>query len=1084
MRSDDRIMSPMKLHMSNRLEILAEELARILTEPLDSPFTPEIVVVQSKGMDRWVSMQLARHHGISANCRFPFPNAFVHELFRKMHEEVPEVSLYEPPYLTWKIMEVLPGLLREPPFENLKLYLGEGPRDLRHLQLSSSIAEIFDQYVLYRPHWLARWEAGEEDHWQAVLWRKLQDGVKEKHRAAMAGDFFRKLRQCGSETCELPQRISVFGISYLPPFHLQMLDQVAAFTRVHLFLLNPCAQYWGDIASRRDLRRLERSSPQAVLVPREIHLETGNSLLASLGMMGRDFFDLLFEFHCQETEHYHDPGSHSLLRSIQRDILHLWERGGGNGEREGKAPSRRDRSIEVLSCHSPMRQVEALHDHLLELFEKDGELRPGDILVMCPDIEAYAPFVQAVFSSPESSRRKIPYSISDRSMRGESRVLDFFLSLLDLPLGRFSAPQVLDILQFKPVQARFGMQEGDMDTISRWVEKTRIRWGWDEADRRRWCGGEGAQNSWRAGLDRLLLGYAMPGKGLHLFHGILPHDELEGSETILLGKFLDFLETLRALLPALGEQRTLGQWAQSLRNFVDDFFLPDQESIGEVQVLRGLLEHLRELERVSGFEDAVDISTLRWHFKRHLERKTFGYGFMTGGVTFCSMLPMRSIPFKVICLMGMDVDAYPRQTKNAEFDLMVKSPRKGDRSPRNDDRYLFLETILSAREKLLITYTGQSVQDNSPIPPSVLVSELLDYVAFALECEPGHLITRHRLQSFSPEYFKGGDALFSYSQSSCDAARGLLSKKDTRPPFGSSLLPEPSSDWSAVSLSDLRSFFANPCRFFLQRRLGLFLDDHSATLEDTEPFQLEGLEKYQLEQILLEKRMENVSWEWLRPSMKASGVLPHGRVGECVLENCVQGVEHFLKGAKPYMEGGELEPLEADLSLDGFQLRGRLARIYSAGVLRQRPAAIKAKDLLGLWIDHLLLNLLRPADYPDRSVVVGLQGGTEQVVRMSPPKDARSLLKELLKIYWEGLSRPLHFFPECAREYALKTAGGSERPKALHAAAQKWSNEWRLTGESNDPYVRMCFEGSDPLMDPEFERLALQVFEPLLQCVH
>ncbi len=1072
----------MKVHVSNRLEILAEELARVLDDPLDSVFTPEIVVVQSKGMERWVSMQLALRHGISANCRFPFPNAFVHELFQKVHEEIPEVSIFEPRYLTWKVMDVLPGLLEEPGFEDLRFYLEEGAWELKHLQLSRSIAEIFDQYVLYRPDWIARWEGGEENHWQAVLWRKLQGAVNEKHRAAVAEDFFRHLAQRGSRFCELPQRVSVFGISYLPPFHLQVLHEVAAFTQVHLFLLNPCAHYWGDIGSRKDFRRLEKASPQAVPDPREIHLETGNSLLASMGVMGRDFFDLLCEFNAEEMDRFHEPGSRSLLSSVQRDVLHLREGGREDVERGGKTPLPRDRSIEVFSCHSPMREVEVLHDHLLELFEKDGELRPGDILVMTPDIETYAPFVQAVFGSPESSRQRIPFSISDRSMRGESNLLHFFLSILELPQGRFSAPQVLDILQFQPVQARFGIRERDMDTLFRWVEDTLIRWGWDQEDRRRWSGSEEAQNSWRAGLDRLLLGYALPGEGLHLFCGILPYDELEGSETLLLGKFLDFLETLRAFLLALRERRTLGQWAQILRDFVDGFFLQDQESIGELQVLRGLLDNLREVERVSAFEKAVDISSLRWHLSRHVEKGTFGRGFMTGGVTFCSMLPMRSIPFKVICLMGMDVNAYPRPMKNTEFDLMVKFPRKGDRSPRNDDRYLFLETLLSARDKLMISYTGQSLQDNSPIPPSVLVSELLQYVSRGLKCEPEDLVTRHRLRSFSPEYFRGSEVLFSYSQPGCEAARQSVSQKELRPPFVSSVLPAPSPEWKQVSLNDLRSFFVNPSRFFLQRRLGIFLQEESAALSETEPFQLEGLGRYQLEQSLLEKRLENISWDRLKPSVKASGVLPHGRVGECVLENCVQGVEHFLGVVKPYMEGGELESLEIDLSLDDFQLQGRLTRIYGAGVLHHRPAVIKAKDLLGLWLDHLVLNLMRPADYPDRSVLVGLEKGREQLVQMHPPDNAPLFLEDLLKIYWEGLSRPLLFFPESAREYALKMAEESERGKALHAAGRMWSNEWKGSGESKDPYVRMCFENAEPLMEEEFGSLALRVFRPLLRC--
>lgn len=1072
-------MCAMKLHLSNRLEILAGELARVVAEPLDSPFAPEIIVVQSRGMERWVSMQLAQHHGICANCRFPFPNALVHELFRKVHTGLPEISAYDPEYLTWRIMQLLPPLLQQPGFETLRRYLGDGPWGLRHLQLSRSIAETFDQYLLYRPDWISRWENGEEDHWQAELWRRLAGEIPEKHRAAVARQFFEKLQGLTAPPSDFPQRISVFGISYLPPFHLHVLHQVAQCTDVHLYLLNPCAEYWGDIASRRDLRRLEKVGALPLSISGQTRPETGNSLLASMGVMGRDFFDLLLELDAEQEDHFSPPQEGTLLSRIQSDIFHLRESNPGGENAWGTDHPSRDRSLEILSCHGPMREVEVLHDHLLELFENDPALMPGDILVMMPDIEAYAPFVHAVFGAPQSPRRRIPYSISDKSMRGESAVMDTFLSVLELSGHRFSAPQVMGILESRPVQARFGLEEGDLDTLIRWVGDTRIRWGWDETDRNRWCEAAGARNTWRAGLDRLLLGYALPGRGIHLFQGILPYDDLEGSEVQLLGKFLDFLETLREFLESLEKRRTLSEWTDCLSGFCRAFFQPDPGNTRDLQALREVLEHLGELENISGFQGELNISTVSWHLRRRLEGGTFGFGFMTGGVTFCSMLPMRSIPFKVIGLLGMDVNAYPRQPRNPEFDLMAGSPRKGDRSPRNDDRYLFLETLLSAREKLLIIYSGQSQRDNSLIPPSVLVSELLDYAARILGCDPKQLITRHRLQPFSPEYFKESDDLFSYSQTHCLTAGALLREKGPKAPFLSAPLPPPAEAWRRVELSEVKRFFSHPCRHFFQRRLGLFLEDATSALEDTEPFQLEGLEKYGLEQDLLRQRMEGVPWECLKAARTASGDLPHGRVGDWALEKTERRVERFLSVAEPFLKPGPLEPLTVALSVGGFDLRGTLARVYPSGLVRARLAKVKGKDLLDLWIDHLVLNALEVPEYPRRSILVGLQGGNGQALELAPVENAALLLQELLEIYWRGLSAPLHLFPQASWMFASKIVGGSDPEKALTAARREWADDWKRGAESDDPYYRMAFEGQEPL-DGMFEELALQVFQPLL----
>ena len=361
-----------------------------------------------------------------------------------------------------------------------------------------------------------------------------------------------------------------------------------------------------------------------------------------------------------------------------------------------------------------MREVEVLYDHLLALFDGDRELTPRDVLVMTPDINAYAPYIHAVFATPDEPRLKIPYSIADRSIRREGHISEALLGMLELVGSRFEASRLLNLLETPPIRHRLALGDDDLEQIRTWVAATRIRWGLDEGHRERLGFGAFAENTWKAGFQRLLLGYAMPGYGQHTFAGILPYDHIEGSSTAVLGTFLQFCEDLFAAVSDLDRPRPLAQWAEVLTGLLDHFFDSSDDSEKEMHTVRRVIGDLADQQHGSGFTEAVGIDLIRADLTQKLDTEALGTGFITGGVTFCAMLPMRSIPCKVIALIGMNDGAFPRQNRSPGFDLMARAPRRGDRSPRDDDRYLFLEALLSARSTLYISYVGQSLQDNSP----------------------------------------------------------------------------------------------------------------------------------------------------------------------------------------------------------------------------------------------------------------------------------------------------------------------------------------------------------------------------------
>lgn len=1075
------------LFTSNRLEILAEALAEVLSTPLASPLAEEIILVQSRGMERWVSMELARRHGICANCRFPFPNAFVYEVFRKVFKDLPERPPFDPKTMTWKIMKCLPSCIAKPGFESLGHYLDDGGSDLKCLQLAERIADTFDQYLLFRPEMILSWERNKEDHWQSVLWRELVKGGERGHRARLRKAFLQAVETSSASIEGLPERISVFGISSLPRFHMEVLAGLSHLIQVNLFLMNPCKAYWGDIVSDWEVKRTLDREGAGDLTPEALHLEKGNSLLASMGTLGRDFFDLFHEFNWVEMSSFEDPGEDTLLSWLQSDILNLRDRHQSSDGRHLIAHD--DTSVQIHSCHSPMREIEVLHDRLLDMFEKNPNLLPKDVLVMMPDIETYGPYIQAVFDVPVDDTRRFPFTIADRSVRKESQIIDTFLAVLDLSGSRFGASQVLSILESRGVRRKLGLSEADVALIQRWVKDTRIRWGTDGRNRGRLGLPAFPENTWKAGLERLLLGYAMAGQGENPFANILPYDDVEGGEASVLGVFLQFFEQLHTYILSLSEPRTLDAWSETLTGLLERFLSPDEDTESDMQVIRRTLKDLADMQQTSGFDEAIDFRVIQWHLGHQLEQEGFGFGFMAGGITFCAMLPMRSIPFKIICLMGMNGDSYPRQSKPLGFDLMARDPKKGDRSRRNDDRYLFLEAMLSARETLYISYVGQSIEDNSVIPPSVLVSELMDYIEQGCEI-PGtkvldHIVAKHRLQAFSPDYFRANEKLFSYSEANCDAAQWLVKARNVRAPFISRGLSAREEAWKTVGLEDLCRFFGNPARFLLNRRLGIHLEERESILEDREAFDLKGLERYLLEKDLVEKRFAGCSLKEFLPLMKATGRLPHGAVGEYLYEELSHGIDRFVQKTQAYTRSETLGPIEVNLSVSHFKLTGTIDTVFSERLMQCRYARVQPKDHVRLWIHHLVLNSLKADHCPRTSVMAGLHPRRAKpewtAWEYAPVENSEEILGEILERYWQGLVKPLHFFPRSAWVYAKRRLQRDlSHDDALHHARRTWMGNDYNRGECEDVYYQLCFGNTDPL-DLEFERVAEEVFGTLFK---
>jgi exodeoxyribonuclease V gamma subunit len=1063
-------MATFTVHTSSSLTRLSAALAGTLAENPALPLGRETVVVLSNGMGRWLSMELAAARGVCAGLDFRFPNDTLDSFFRAALAGIPESSPFALETMTWRIAALLPAHLDRPGFESIAAYLGDRSDDRRLLQLARTLADTFDQYTIFRPQTILRWDKGADNDWQAVLWRALTEGCADLHRSALLQRFHKRLATGDIPPGTFPPRISLFGISFLPPFHLEFFSILSRYVEVDVYLLNPCGAYWGDLFSekRKAALALDLDLPPEALE----YYETGNPLLSSLGTQGQEFFNLLLDMDPAWINLDTSPTDRNgnLLGTVQNDILELCDRGGAAPRAAVRAG---DRSLQIHSCHGPLREMEVLYDNLLRMFEETPDLEPRDIVVMTPDIAAYAPYITATFGIRCGGRPAIPFTIADQSTRAENPVINTFLHILDLPSGRFGINSMLEVLECPQVMARFEITSDELGRIREWLSDARVRWGIDGEHRSSFGFPPYADFSWRTGLDRLLLGYALAPDGDRLFGGTMPCDNIEGRQALALGKLATFISAAAGLTARLSPKQALSAWSASLAAIAAQFLSPLDGNDTSCASLYAAFQDLRDSQERSGFDDPLGLEAVRDCLAGLLEKGGESFGFLGGRVTFCAMLPMRSIPLRVVCLVGMNHGLFPRNPLTPSFSLMAGPRRRGDRSIRDEDRYLFLEAVMSAGDRFYVSYTGQNDRDNTAMPPSVVVSELMDYVrrGFVLEGTqdtPPEIVTRHRLQAFSEEYFTDGTdtQLFSYSTENCEALESRRISGQSRRAFMHTPLASDPQSGQELDLQQLIRFLHNPARQFLARRMNVHPYDPADELEEQEPFALEGLGGYSLKQELTAKLLDNEACGGLYAAARAKGVLPPLLAGKVAFDAALSECSAFARLVSPYL-GNLLEPLPITHHLSETLLGGVLKDIRQGRHVRWRCATMKGKDRLTLWCEHLILNTLKPAGYPRESLLV-----CRDLTLTLPPLDhAAALLADLVALYREGLCRPLHFFPQTSWLY-LK--------EGISKAEERWNGtDYSLSpAESSDPSLALCFAGQN-VLDDAFAELAERVYGPL-----
>lgn len=1067
------------LYHSNSLEILADSLALLLEQHQpEAVFQPHVVAVPQKGLGRWLQLRMAERQGISANLNTVLPASLAWQVINDNQavfapDSPSDNSIWQREKLRWRILDILTRDPSSLPKEVTRYLLGS-PSSLYAYQLADRLADLFDRYLVYRPALIKEWDgASRQSDWQAWMWRALE--TDQPHRMAMIERFYSAFS--GSKQPEgLPEHIYLFGINQMPPVYLSFFRFVSQFVDVHCFTPSPCEEYWADIESEKSLaRRLLKNGPSGDDVPGEV----GHPLLAALGKNGRDFLRLCLDSTAGDVvlmELIYRNREDTLLGVIQSDITALQS----PDQDRAKNLKPDDNSFQVHGHYSRLREIQGLQDQLLQAFDDIPDLNARDIVVMAPHISEYTEYIHTVFGGiKEGDPRGLPYSVADQSGHDAHSLIQVFLSLLNLPVSRFEGNEILSLLECAPLARRYDIFSGELDEAHSWLDRVHVHWGLDADHREQMSGTRRWLNTWQFGLERLLFGFAMTTDDTFLLNQcIRPETAVEGSQAEVLGRIYRFVQDLKLFTEQLQQPRTGVQWQRWLNHWLDRLFVTgrDRNELRAVDTLRSVAQQLAEETRDLSESQRLDQHVLREWLSEQLSQTQSGQPFLSGGITFCGMVPMRSIPFRIVCLLGMNDEAFPRVRAAAGFDLIAKQPLPGDHDLREDDRYLFLESLMSARDRLYISYQSGDLKHGDSLEPSVLVTALQDLAEVYVPNRS--LFTQQPMQVFSRRLYNGSDqALFSYSRDwlpPADIGAGAV------PAFRSIALPEQEELLSELDLAQLIRFLQKPAEYLLRHRLDLRLRHYEDIPDDQDLYAYDGLLSWTLRHQLLAHSLAMGTFVTELPdALLAEGWLPVGNTAWGGFHKARKEIQPLFQRLSRLGAGQGIRQ-GLNVQLGEVTLTGSIEGVHDWGLLRWMPGSFKAKALIATWVEHLAL--ICNTKTPQISRVLSLKRNQVSEFQLGAisPECAGEQLSGLLSLYRLGMQQCLPFYPGSALAWYQATLEEKEPASAAYAV---WDDQHypggTIPGESQDPYMGLASRGG-VIFDQQFQLLAEQVFQPIL----
>lgn len=1075
------------IYVSDSLEPLADQLAGQLTRPLADPMQPELVAVPSVGLQRWLRLRLASTlgaldgagDGVAANIEMPFPGVLRSRLLAG--DTDPESDPWAIRPMAWTLHRILVDRVGDPQLASVARL----PEGATWYGRARRIADLFDRYAVRRPAMLRSWldsrpvgPAGSalaaQNRWQPHLFGLLREEIGSPSPAERLTDLLGGVAD-GRVSVDLPPRFGFFGLSTLPGGAAfgELLVAFGAHHDVSLYLLDP--------APRTTRRLIDEGfgSGAPFRVEDRSTARVRQPLLRSWGRPAREAQLALRRYGLPAPElvgpasptgtdsrgsagpapPHHDeragPSEH-LLGRLQR---HLRSDSAPRPEPVGGA----DESIRIHSCAGPLRQLEVLRDAVLAGLRDDPTLDEADIVIVCPDLATFAPLVPGVFGPSAEvvgvawdGPPRLRYAVSDRGLRQEDTVGSALIALAQLVGSRYPASGLLDFLGVTPVRAAFGFDDDALERITEWVENTAVRWGLNEGNRIHNDLPDLPTNTWRFGLQQLLVGMAIDDDEPMMGPAQTPAWGVEGAGVDTLNRLIAVIRRLEAIEAEWLQPATPAEWNRRLSGAVGQLFdVPVHERWQLERARTAVAGVVDDALLGGGSQTPVTIHEIRQILTEVLTERAARPRFLDGGITITSLRPLRWVPHRMVCILGLDDAAMVSMPPSGD-DLVAAQPELGDPDPRADQRQALLELLLSAGDRLVITRTGSDVRTNATVPRGVAVSELLgeldELVAAADRRAMRDLVeVDHTRHAHHPANF-ASERPVSFDPRALRAARTSVQAATSVEEQPQALGPPSGIEFTR---DDLVELLLHGPKFFLRRRLDATVGTASEGPSDRLPVGGDHLQDWSTLSAFIEVVGDGLTIDHLGSVLRARGLYPPAGAGEAKMSDLSDLATRMHQVVQDVAGGGPGEPVPLAVELDGAKITGQIAHTVprsATGPIHLSASKYDKRLRIRLWVDLCLLTLQRPETAWTALAVARTKstrkGVTVEWHRMTVrgrdgtdrARTADTVITALLRLARTGVCEPLPIF--------AKVTSRNGYPSG-------WSNA--INGMATDPYVLLTY---------------------------
>lgn len=1081
------------IYQSNKIDILIDFILKTKKKKL---FEKKIIIVQNKDIAEWFQIKIAEKTGISANFSFQQPIEFLINLFNNKNS--PNIKQHaKETQISWFILKIILDSLNKNEFKMLKNYIDKEKKIEKINKLSEHISKLFKEYLMYKPEWINIWEENKKiknlnNHqiWQKKIWILLINELKKNNfNKFYIPQILKKITNLKNifYNKKIPKKIIIYGINYFPIFYFKIINKIQKYINIDIIHLNLFKNLKLNYFNKINLNNKKNKNTP-------LNIKNNNKNITKFFFEKTIKKNTLIFLKLKKinkiTNLFKNFKKNSLLNNLKQEILNFKKNEKINYKI--KPPKKNSKKIKINksdisltfhSCNTKQTEIEVLYDYLLNLIKKDNKITPKDIIVMAPNISLYTSYINGVFGSIPKKKR-LPFQILDQNLINNNSTINAFIYLIKINKKKITTEKIFKLLEISELSEKFCIKNNQINLLKKWIHESGIRLNinnFNESKNKKYM----MQNTWSYGLNRIILGHIMNNKH-ETWNNILPYNQQEILSFKLIEKFLEFIKLIKKWNKILTKKKKITEWIPICKKLLNNFFCFNiKNQLILIFIIKKWKEMLNDGEKTK-IKNKIPISVIYDKIKKYFKKKNENEKFFSNNINFCSINKKRNIPFKIICLIGMNHSFY--SNNELEFNLIKKN--KNEKNIKYQNQYFFLENLILASNFYYISYIKNNIYDNYEKYPYIITEEIINYINHKFYIKKNnisntkknirdikkHIIKKHQYTFIKKNIFYLNKNKKYYTKEEKQKKKKYLcitpikqNKKKT----------------NIIKLNELLFFYKNPIKYFFNKKLKTNFSINNRKILNKEIFELDKLDQLKFNKILLKLIIKKKTKKQIIKLFMSTGLFPIRNFGKIYIEEQIKNITPLTKKIKKILK----KKINKSFSLKFNKtiIKGRLIKINSNSIIRYKPSILTINDGFSLWIEHLIFcSCFKPCT----SYYLGIKN-SEWYFKKIDSKEAKKYLKKIIIEYKKGINFPLILFQKSGwkwlncfynkknKEFDFKSK--EKIKKAKKKIIQSLKGTLNQKGELNDIYNMKIFNSLNKKLIKKIQKNTIKYLLPMIK---